>query len=371
MEIYLVGGAVRDKLLGKTVHERDYVVVGASPADLTKLGYRQVGKDFPVFLHPTTNEEYALARTERKAGVGYTGFAIDAAPTVTLEQDLLRRDLTINAIAEREDGSLIDPYHGLRDLEARVLRHVSEAFVEDPLRVLRVARFAARFAEDGFTVAPETLALMRAISAGGELSTLAAERVWQETRKAFATAAPITYLRTLQQAHALQPWLLEFNDSALLDRLEQRLSGLCPTEPMLAYACCVGELDAIAGQALATRLRVPNEWEYMAELARHCHYQNLPTTHAKQWMQCIQRADGWRRPERIDYLLQIWRQQGQSQQQGEQFIAAYQAAKAVNARELIAAAKARGEQLHGPAVGDAVDVARLAAITAQLDEPHQ
>lgn len=371
MEIYLVGGAVRDKLLGKAVHERDYVVVGAAPAELIQQGFRQVGKDFPVFLHPTTNEEYALARTERKAGTGYTGFTVDAAPTVTLEEDLLRRDLTINAIAEADDGTLIDPYHGLADLQARVLRHVSDAFVEDPLRVLRVARFAARFAEDGFTVAPETVTLMQRISQSGELSTLAAERVWQETRKAFATAAPLIYFRTLQQAQALSPWFLEFNDDALLATMEQRLHTLCPTEPLLAYACCAAELDDAARQSFGQRLRVPNEWDYMAELAHCCHYANIRLDSAEQLMRCIQRADGWRRPERFELLLQIWHQQGLKTSQGDCFAKAYKAARAVNARELITAAKARGEQLYGPAVGDAVDSARHTAIAKVLDEPHQ
>lgn len=177
MEIYLVGGAVRDRLLGLPVTERDWVVVGATPQAMRELGFRPVGKDFPVFLHPKTGEEYALARTERKSAPGHTGFVFHAAPEVTLEEDLRRRDLTINAIAESARGELIDPYGGRRDLERRVLRHVSDAFVEDPLRVLRVARFAARFAALGFRVAPETLGLMRAIAASGELEHLSAERI--------------------------------------------------------------------------------------------------------------------------------------------------------------------------------------------------
>jgi tRNA nucleotidyltransferase (CCA-adding enzyme) len=172
MKIYLVGGAVRDRLLGRPVSERDYVVVGATPDELAALGFRPVGKDFPVFLHPRTGEQYALARTERKTGPGYYGFATRFSPDVTLEEDLVRRDLTVNAMAEDGDGTLVDPCGGLRDLEARTLRHVSPAFVEDPLRVLRVARFAARFAPLGFTVAPETLELMRAIAASGELGAL-------------------------------------------------------------------------------------------------------------------------------------------------------------------------------------------------------
>ena len=209
MKVYLVGGAVRDQLLNKAVHERDYVVVGASPEQMLALGYRQVGKDFPVFLHPQTNEEYALARTERKSGAGYTGFTVFADPSVTLEEDLFRRDLTVNAIAQDESGELIDPYGGLHDLQERWLRHISPAFTEDPLRILRVARFAARFAGDGFKVAPETLALMQQISQNGELAHLSAERVWQETEKALATTSPQVYWSLLHQVQAMQPWFSE------------------------------------------------------------------------------------------------------------------------------------------------------------------
>ena len=180
MESYLVGGAVRDALLNYPVHERDWVVVGASPQDMLDQGFQQVGKDFPVFLHPETKDEYALARTERKSGHGYTGFAVHCAPDVTLEDDLLRRDLTVNAMAQSADGSIIDPYGGQADLEGRVLRHVSAAFVEDPLRVLRTARFAARYAHLGFTVATETMVLMTDIVSQDELAHLPAERIWIE-----------------------------------------------------------------------------------------------------------------------------------------------------------------------------------------------
>src|SRR5512136_793126 len=184
MQTYLVGGAVRDALLGLPVRERDWVVVGARPEDLVRAGYRLVGRDFPVFLHPTTHEEYALARTERKTGPGYRGFETRYSPDVTLAEDLRRRDLTINAMARDAGGTLIDPYGGERDLEARLLRHVSEAFAEDPVRILRVARFAARFAAQGFRVAEETMTLMRAMVAAGEAAALVPERVWQETARA-------------------------------------------------------------------------------------------------------------------------------------------------------------------------------------------
>ena len=190
MRTYLVGGAVRDRLLGLEPGDRDHVVVGETQASMEAAGFKPVGRDFPVFLHPASGEEYALARTERKSGRGYRGFVVDADPSVTLEEDLGRRDFTINAIAQAEDGTLVDPYGGARDLQARVLRHVGAAFVEDPLRVLRAARFMARFAAYGFTVAPETMALMRAMAAGGELAELVPERVWQELRRALASASP-------------------------------------------------------------------------------------------------------------------------------------------------------------------------------------
>ncbi len=209
MNIYLVGGALRDRLLGLEVKDRDFVVTGVTPDELLKLGYKRVGRDFPVFLHPVSGEEYALARTERKHGSGHTGFVTRYDQAVTLEDDLARRDLTINAIAEDEHGRLIDPYGGLADLESRVLRHVTPAFSEDPLRVLRVARFAARFANLGFTVAPETLALMSTIAACGELHTLTAERVMQELLAALMTARPSVFFQVLRECGALTVLLPE------------------------------------------------------------------------------------------------------------------------------------------------------------------
>lgn len=204
MDLYLVGGAVRDKLLNYPFSERDWVVVGATPDELIHKGFQQVGSDFPVFLHPETKEEYALARTERKSGVGYKGFQFFADTSVTLEQDLSRRDLTINAIAEDSEGNLIDPYNGQKDLNDKTLRHVSEAFAEDPLRVLRVARFAARYQHLGFTIAEETLSLMTEITASRELQYLTAERVWVETEKALRERSPRTYIEVLRQCNALK-----------------------------------------------------------------------------------------------------------------------------------------------------------------------
>ena len=208
MKIYAVGGAVRDELLGLPVADRDYVVVGASPEEMVRRGFRPVGKDFPVFLHPDSHEEYALARTERKTARGYKGFQVYAAPEVTLEEDLARRDLTINAIAQDESGALIDPYHGAADLRAGILRHVSPAFVEDPVRVLRVARFAARF---GFAIAPETLALMREMAANGEIDALVPERVWQELSRGLMEKQPSRMFLALRESGALARILPELD----------------------------------------------------------------------------------------------------------------------------------------------------------------
>lgn len=202
MEIYVVGGAVRDTLLGRPVKDHDYVVVGATPEQMEHLGYRAVGKDFPVFLHPQTHQEYALARTERKTAKGYKGFSVHAAPDVTLEEDLARRDFTINAIAQAEDGRLIDPFHGQQDIERKVLRHVTQAFSEDPVRILRAARFLARFTE--FTLAPETLALMRAMVASGEVDALVPERVWQEIAKGLMEEKPSRMFEMLRESGALR-----------------------------------------------------------------------------------------------------------------------------------------------------------------------
>lgn len=211
MKIYTVGGYVRDQLLGIPSKDKDWVVVGATPEQMDKLGYSAVGKDFPVFLHPKTKQEYALARTERKTSVGYTGFSFNTSVDVTLEDDLIRRDLTINAIAQDDNGNIIDPYNGKQDLEKRILRHVSPAFVEDPLRVLRVARFAARFAHLGFTIADETLALMQEITDSGEIASLVAERVWQELHSTLQTKNPEVFFKVLRSCGALKILLPEID----------------------------------------------------------------------------------------------------------------------------------------------------------------
>jgi len=264
---YLVGGAVRDHLLGLAVHERDYVVVGSTPEALIALGYTQVGKDFPVFLHPKSKEEYALARTERKAGQGYKGFQVHATQEVTLEDDLLRRDLTINAIAQAPDGQLIDPYGGQQDIQAKQLRHVSAAFSEDPLRVLRAARFAAHLYHLGFSIAPDTKALLIAITQSGELSTLAKERIWRETHKALSSKSPWVYFEVLEACGALQqlmPSLAELltrkphalNTLKLLSefntRTEVRLTGL------------LYQLNKPQIEDLAAQIKIPNAHRALA-----------------------------------------------------------------------------------------------------------
>lgn len=272
MQIYLVGGAVRDQLLGLEVKDRDWVVVGATPEAMVEAGYRPVGKDFPVFLHPETHEEYALARTERKSGKGYKGFTFHTSADVTLEQDLIRRDLRINAMAMDEAGEIIDPYGGLADLEARKLRHVSDAFSEDPLRVLRVARFAARFAPLGFSVASETLELMRQLSSDDELQHLSAERLWQEFERALNTATPATFLEVLHACGALTklmpelaPIITDDESAALYKQFNsQTLRSSTERFAVLAQKIAVHQSDA-AVEALAERLRIPKRYTEVAK----------------------------------------------------------------------------------------------------------
>jgi len=339
MEIYLVGGAVRDKLLQRPVREKDWVVVGASPAALESQGYRKVGKSFPVFLHPETNEEYALARTETKTGPGYHGFEVYAGEDVTLEMDLQRRDLTINAIAETADGTIIDPCNGRADIADRVLRHVSPAFREDPLRILRVARFAARFSDLGFAVAPETTGLMREMAANGELDTLAPERIWKETAIALLETRPDVYLQTLRDCGALshifpeidrlfgvpQPvkWHPEI-DTGIHILLVLQMSAKLSESLAVRFAAMVHDLgkgitdpqywpshhdhekrglDLI--EELCDRLAVPN---HCRELALHvCHFHTLCHRAAELRPETIlklfENTDAFRRPDRFEEFL--------------------------------------------------------------------
>ena len=303
MKIYQVGGAVRDKLLGLPVKDRDHVVVGATPEEMERLGFRPVGRDFPVFLHPRTHEEYALARTERKSGRGYKGFTVHAAPEVTLEEDLARRDLTINAIAKDEQGRLVDPFGGAADLAAGVLRHVSPSFVEDPVRVLRVARFAARF---GFRVAPETLQLMRDMVAAGEVDALVPERVWQEFAKGLMEASPGRMFETLAECGALVRLLPEWREldtRRALAALEAAAASGFPLRVRYAALFAGGPVTAV--EQAADRLRAPAECRDLAVLAaRWCaRARGARTLDADALVGLLEALDAFRRPERFGDLL--------------------------------------------------------------------
>lgn len=339
MKIYLVGGAVRDTLLKQTVVDKDYVVVGSSIDEMLAQGYQQVGKDFPVFLHPKTQQEYALARTERKTGKGYQGFSCDANKDVTLADDLLRRDLTINAIAQDSEGKLYDPYHGIDDIHAKVLRHVSDAFIEDPLRVLRVARFAARFHHLGFTIAAETLQLMTDIANSGELEHLTPERVWQECDKALSSQTPQIFFAVLKQCQALtvlfpeidalfgvpQPakWHPEIDTGVhTLMVLEQ--TSLLSSNKAVRFAALVhdvgkgltpkqewpkhhghGQKGLSIIKALCQRIRVPNEYRDLALLVsdQHQNIHNAFELRAETIVKLFDKGDFWRKPQRLTELL--------------------------------------------------------------------
>lgn len=309
LEIYLVGGAVRDRLLGHPYSDHDWVVVGSSVDEMLARGFLQVGRDFPVFLHPDTHEEYALARTERKAGRGYTGFEVHASPQVTLEQDLERRDLTINAIAERLDGSLVDPFGGVADIEARRLRHVGPAFVEDPLRVLRLARFDARYAPLDFQPAESTLALCKQLAHAGELGELAAERVQQETFKALSERQPDRYFTTLFRADALSPWFAELEDNSRFERCLSSLSQAVKAgihDAAARWAALVLPLGDDQRSALAERLKLPTEVRELARLlALSIERLNHSGCDADRWLGWCNSVDIWRKPERWSRLLPL------------------------------------------------------------------
>lgn len=313
LEVYRVGGAVRDARLGWPVADQDWVVVGATPDEMRGRGFKPVGRDFPVFLHPETREEYALARTERKRGHGYTGFEIHASPEVTLEEDLARRDLTINAMAETRDGELIDPFHGQADLDARLLRHVSLAFIEDPLRVLRTARFLARYRGLGFAIADETRALMHQLTASGEIAHLVAERVWQETEKALGEPHPEAYFQALHESEALMVLMPELAaDEAALQRALARLARPPEDDGALArwrWARLCEHLDDAARQALSERLRVPNAWRDLARQAaltralwEEADERAVTAERILRWLNDV---DAWRRSERVAPLLAL------------------------------------------------------------------
>jgi tRNA nucleotidyltransferase (CCA-adding enzyme) len=343
VKTYVVGGAVRDELLGLPVKDRDYVVVGATPDEMVKLGFKPVGKDFPVFLHPQTHEEYALARTERKSGRGYKGFTVHAAPDVTLEDDLRRRDLTINAIAKAEDGSLIDPFGGVKDLKGRVLRHVSEAFAEDPVRILRAARFAARF---GFPVAPETMALMKKMVEAGETDYLVPERVWQEFSKGLMEDHAEKMFQVLMACGFMSRNLPE------IKAMPATFAGSVATR-FASLALSSTDQEA---EALAERLRAPNDPRDLAVLAAKHRDRLHAAKTPEELLDVLKRTDAIRRPERFKELLDairlVFKRADLSYLEKAQAAAAAVDAGAIAQR--------------GGDIAKAVDEARLKAISAAV-----
>jgi tRNA nucleotidyltransferase (CCA-adding enzyme) len=401
MRRFLVGGSVRDRLLGLAVKDHDYVVVGETPEAMLAAGFKPVGKDFPVFLHPDTQEEHALARTERKTAPGYHGFVVHAEPSVTLEQDLERRDFTINAIAQDESGTLVDPFGGARDLEARVLRHVSPAFAEDPVRILRGARFLARFALLGFTVAPETLALMRDMVAAGEVDHLVPERVWQELSRLLAAPQPSAGLQLLRDCGALAKLLPEVD---ALFAVEQRAeyhpeidagvhtlmvcdmaARLAPGNDRVGFAALVHDLGKaltpveerpkhlmhehnglVPLRAVCERLRVPVAHRELANLAcrEHLNIHRLFELRPETVHDLLARCDAFRQPARIAELAQVCEAdkrgrlglQEQPYPQAQELCRLLEVARAVGTEQLDLS------RLQGPQVGEALRKARIAAI---------
>lgn len=400
MKIYLVGGAVRDTLLDISVFDHDWVVVGATPEELLSIGYKQIGKDFPVFLHPETHEQYALARTERKSGQGYTGFTCCVSPDVTLEEDLLRRDLTINAIACSSEGVLVDPYKGVSDLQAHVLRHVSNAFSEDPLRVLRVARFASRFAYLGFSIAQETLELMRCIAHSGELADLTAERVWQETSKALMSQHPQVYFQILRKCDALAVLFPEIDalfgsiapgkwqskidighhtmmtlaiSAGLSSELEVRFAALCNSlgkglttqnYTLNHYEHDLARIKLV--EELCQRFRIPSSVRNLAKLSAEYHniFHIANKLKPKKLLKLFDDIDAWRNPHRLRQIIltsaaDIFAQanhQSNKYPQGDYLHQAYQVAKAVSIEEILTG------DLHGLKIRDEIKYRREQAL---------
>ncbi len=380
MKIYLVGGYVRDQLLGLKTKDRDWVVVGSTPEEMLQQDYRQVGKDFPVFLHPQTNEEYALARTERKTSPGYSGFSFHTAADVTLEEDLIRRDLTINAIAQSDDGTLIDPFNGQADIKAKILRHVSAAFVEDPVRILRVARFAARFANLGFTIAEETQKLMAEMVSNGEVDSLVSERVWQETQRALTEKTPARYFEVLRDCGALSRLFPEIAqlwgipqpekhhpeiDTGIHTMMVLTQAAKLSNDAKVRFAALVHDLGkgitpkeqwpkhiehetrgVPLVEALCDRYRIPNDYRELAILVTkyHLHYHRAAELRDDTFLKTLESLDAFRRPERFELFLLACEadsrgRTGYEEQHFEQpeiFRKVFNAANAINAKELVA-----------------------------------
>jgi tRNA nucleotidyltransferase (CCA-adding enzyme) len=402
MQVYLVGGAIRDRLLGLPVRERDWVVVGARPEDMERQGYLRVGKEFPVFLHPDTREEYALARVERKVAPGYRGFTTEFSPNVTLEEDLRRRDLTINAMAEDAEGHIVDPFDGRKDLQARVLRHVSEAFVEDPVRILRVARFAARFAHLGFVVAEETRELMKRIVAAGEADALVAERVWQETERALGESRPDVYFETLRDCGALnvifpevaalygvpQPaqWHPEI-DTGVHVMMALRMSASLALPVSVRFAVLMHDLGKAksppanwprhhgheeAGipliESVAARLKVPKHYRDLAVIVSRYHglvhraFELKPATVLK----LLEDTDSFRRPERLAEFLSACEcdARGRLGLESRPYPQAAYLRSACEAAAAVALTESEKQGLSGPAFGDKLREKRLALLVS-------
>jgi tRNA nucleotidyltransferase (CCA-adding enzyme) len=373
MQIYKVGGAVRDRLLGRPVTEIDWVVVGSTAEEMIAQGFKPVGADFPVFLHPETGEEYALARTERKNGRGYGGFVFHASPDVTLEQDLIRRDLTINAMAEDANGNVIDPYGAKADLEARLLRHVSPAFAEDPLRVLRVARFAARYASLDFQIADETLDLMRTLADSGELEALTPERSWKEISRALMEARPEVFVSTLRRCSALARLLPEIDalfDAGLDDQLLLALRGAASVDAALPvrWAVLLRDVPDAPGQdikaldALNRRSKVPRDCQELSRLVGEFHRaaQEANTLSTEALLDMLQRFDVYRRPQRLDDFLLV--ESIYSKAQGVTNPQLHYLAGAAIAVRQVEVAALMDAGFKGAALGDALKAARLQAL---------
>jgi tRNA nucleotidyltransferase (CCA-adding enzyme) len=365
VEIYLVGGAVRDKLLGLPVRERDWVVVGSTAEDMLAEGYQQVGKDFPVFLHPESHEEYALARTERKSGHGYKGFLVHAEPDVTLEEDLKRRDLTVNAIAESKTGDLIDPFNGQNDLNAGLLRHVSPAFAEDPVRILRVARFAARFEKHGFHVAHKTNDLMRQMVDDGEVDYLVPERIWAELEKALQTDRPHIFFKILRGCGALAILFPEIDNPAFL-ALE--LTAQNSTDPRVRFSTLLLSLASDGttkqrqqiAESICSRIKIPNEYRELTVRAIQLeHLAN--SSSAEQLAELLESSGAYRDIERWKLLLDVFEFSQRIDKQQRTLITELQALTAP-----ISASDITTEGLKGPEIGQAIRNKRLELVHNHL-----
>jgi len=402
MKTYLVGGAVRDEILGYPFTEKDWVVVGATVDDMLAAGYQQVGKDFPVFLHPKTKEEYALARTERKTAAGYKGFEVHASPDVTLEEDLIRRDLSINAIAKDENGDYIDPYHGIADIENKILRHVSDAFAEDPVRILRIARFMARYAHLGFSIADKTLALMKTMVAAGEVNALVPERVWQEMQKALSEKTPGAFITTLRDCGALQRIMPELDclfgvpqppehhpeiDTGIHTLLVLEQACKLSDDADVRFAALVHDLGkgttpkeewprhigheargADIVKKVCQRLRIPNDYRDLAErTARfHLHYHRALELKPATVVKTLGQLDAFRKPERFEKFLLASEADARGRpgyedknfSQGDFFRQAFAATKNVDIAEL------RDQGFENMALANRIKEVRVKAVSA-------